>query len=729
MAFCENCGKELGADVKFCDACGTPVAAAPAAQPAPAPAAEPVQEPVAAPVAAAPVAVEAPVAVAEAPSIPAEQPTAAPAAPKKKKKGKLIALISAGVAVVAAAAVAFVMFVLPMLNKVEAVPYALYIKDGNLVFAGLSGDEIAPFDLLEDVVPTDGDIQWDELTSTMANRVRVAGDNVFYAEDNEDKAGYSLYYRPIDDPEAEEFEIDNNVKNYVVTEDGDTVIYLTVENEPESEYSATVGTLYRYEVGDDEAEEIVDDVMGFFASADGENILYGDSDRRFHVLYGDEDVSLSKNVTNVLAYSEDFSILLYNDDDDLCRMEDGEEEKLGECIDSSIYAASEDLTSFFYYVDGETKTYTLSEFLVNDMQNMERPTAPVEPVRPEYPDYDDYRDADGWIDWDAYNAAYDAYNAAYDEYNQKMNTYYEERDAYQNALDKIENSEQLLTDAANETYEVSSRILYFFDDGEAIKIAEGAAINYEDELADKSAFIYTVTAAGTKPQVKLSEIEDLWDLRNKVEDAFEGKRQTYVAVGETVTVLNDKTVDDASITPEGVIYYTVVNEEEDDKETRTLYKVALDGEKLGKASTVDTKVDDSFSTVGEDVIYYKASATDNEDYYSYGDMYVNGTKVCEKTRQWAWEYDAEGGIAVLGNVDSTYHFGTLYLYKDGSVKKIEENVSDFQWTLSGDLVYLERLGTDDTAALNLYNMERGDSTEIDTGVQALVDQYPGNAID
>ena len=735
MPFCENCGTELSAEMKFCAACGTPVAeapaapvAAPVAEPAPAPAAAPVQEPApaAAPVEAAP----APVAVAEAPVAPVYEAPVAEQPKPKKKKGKLIALITAGVALVAAAAVAVVMFVLPMFGKVEYTPYALYVKDGNLVIAGLETDDITPLELTEGVVVTNGEVQWDNLKSTLANRVRVVGDNVFYAEPNEEsKVSLLLYYRPLNDTEEDPFEIDNNVGNFAVTEDGDTVYYLTVDEEPANANDSTVGTLYRYEVGADEAEEIVDDVRGFYISADGENIFYGDNELRYHVMYGDDEIDLPKDA-EMVAFSEDFTVLLYNDDDELVRMEKGEEEELCDSV-GSIYAANEELTSFFYYVDGETVSHKLSEFLVNDMETMQRPTEPVEPVAPEYPSSSDYRDADGWIDYDAYNAAVDEYNAAYDEYRSKRDEYYNALDEYHNKMDTFENAEDLLSDAAEETYEIRSRELYYFDGSEAKKVASGNEISREAELGEQAAMVYTVTAAPTaKPQIKLSEVESVWDLHDAVEEAYEGEKKTYIVVEGTASELND-VVSSAAFTEEGLLYYTVVDKKdgtEGGAATQTLYSRKLSGSSLGTVTVEDQGVEGSFSVVGEDVVYYKELETDEKTYASYGNMYVSGTMVAAKAKQWSWKYDEEGGIATLGEVDNVYGFGTLYVCKDGNVKKVRGDVSDFQWTLSGDLVYLDRLGTENTGTLYVYNADRSDSTVIDGDVQALVPQYAGNTL-
>lgn len=45
------------------------------------------------------------------------------------------------------------------------------------------------------------------------------------------------------------------------------------------------------------------------------------------------------------------------------------------------------------------------------------------PKAPEYPDAEDYRKDNGYIDWDAYDAAWDAYEAAYDQYLKDYRAY------------------------------------------------------------------------------------------------------------------------------------------------------------------------------------------------------------------------------------------------------------------------------------------------------------------
>lgn len=46
-----------------------------------------------------------------------------------------------------------------------------------------------------------------------------------------------------------------------------------------------------------------------------------------------------------------------------------------------------------------------------------------EPKAPTYPSYSDYKKADGYVDWDAYDAAVDAYNDAYKKYQKDRKAY------------------------------------------------------------------------------------------------------------------------------------------------------------------------------------------------------------------------------------------------------------------------------------------------------------------
>ena len=769
MPFCSHCGQKLDDGARFCAACGTPAASTPAApavstptpaapavstpaagmsaptapaQPpvavAPSPVASaPAETPVAAPAVSTPAAgtsaptapAQPPVAVAPSPAAfaPAETPVApagtacvpapaaAPTAPKKKKKktGKRIALITAGVAVVAAAAVAVVMFVLPMLNTVETPPYALYIKDNQLTFAGLKG--IDPLEVTEDLtwLSSSGRVN---PAYTLSNMVRVVGNRIFYIDGGkEDALGAPLCFRAVDDPDGEPVEVDSAVCNYLVTEDGKTLLYLTAEKSNEN--FGSVGTLYRYDIAAEDAEKLASEVYDFLqASPDGKAILYADSKGRYYLVRGDEETALPKDCTNVFAVTEDLSVICYvTEDNTLYRTENGgDAETICENF-NGFCSPSEDGSRFFYSTLDESAEYPLSDFLVDDTADSE---PPVEPTFPEAPVYSDYVRGDGGTDWDAYNAAYEEYRAQRDAYDEAYNDYRQQLDAYNGR-------EELLKDAENELYYLGKNTLYFYDNGTSVKLTEGYQISYVTEDSH-SLLVYTATAVGELPKIPLSTVDSVWDLGSKIDAAFAAARTTYMASGGNTVMLTEGAVTGASVTKDGTVYYLMADETDTEGNTTfTLYKTKADGGTLGRTEQVDTQTNDFMTAVGNNVIYYKNESEPDEDtdWTIYADAYINGTKIGSSSPLWEWESDGDSGIALLTDCDQQTGVGTLYLYRDGKMTKVADRVSDFAWSQSGELLYLCNV-TNGKGDLCVY--ANGAAAEIDSEVQAIVPPYSGN---
>ena len=640
----------------------------------------------------------------------------APTAPKKKKTGKRIALITAVLAVVAAAAVAVVMFVLPMLKTVETPPYALYIKENQLVFTDLETRE--PFEITEDLTwqsSSDG-VNPADAVSPM---VRVVGNRIFYIDGGKEEAlGAPLYFRRIDDLDAEPVEVDSAVCSYLVTEDGKTLLYLTAEEFNEN--LGSVGTLYRYDIATEDAEKLASDVYEFQASPDGENIYYSDSEERNHLLYGGTKSSLPEG-SSLTGRTKDLSIVYYvTEDNTLCRMKNGgDAETICENF-NGFCALSEDGGRFFYSTLEESAR-PLSDFLVDDTADGE---PPVEPTSPEAPVYSDYARGDGGIDWDAYNAAYEEYCVQRDAYNEAYNDYRQQLDAY-------DKREELLEDAANELSDREKVTWYFYDNRVSTKLAEGyitAFAEYFDYRPENSLLVYTVSTVETLPKIPLSTVDSVWDLGSKIDAAFAAAEATYVAIGGTAVKLTDDAVSNAVTAENGTIYYTKYTES---LQTYTLYKTTVNGNTLGKAETVDTlakstdvQADSYLWTSGSAVLYGKNVIYDEDSDEFFGDLYIDGTKIGKNVPPWEWESNADGSIALFADYDRTVGFGTLYLYRDGNATKVADRVSDFAWSPSGELLYLCNV-TNGKGDLCVY--ADGAATEIDSEVQAIVPPYGGTA--
>ncbi len=718
MAFCENCGVKLPDNVKFCPSCGSPVDSTPVVASAPAEVAPAVVPSAAEPVPTAPV--EAPVAVTEAPDVAAvpaaEYPVVTATAKKPMSKGKKIGLISAIVAVVAALAVVFVMFLLPLIRggNEESKPYALYLKDGELVYLDLDSDKSEPLTVTDAwmVGKNSSNSVLEQAGFLFGVSVRVAGDNLFWLGDTEGSSasGRPLYFRPANDPKADETEIYDEVYSYVVLKDNKTVLYMTAES---YEDGTVTGDLYRYTLSNGKAERIARDIANFSASDDGENYLLADADENYTLRRGDDETELPENSYPIYV-SDDGDELYYVtteiDDGDVSTLYflKGDDKAKKIATNVSLLTYPEEDAGFYYLVYQSTK-YTLADFLEDDMKDADAASleAPTAPTVPSWDAYDT---------WDAYDAAWDAYLDAYSQY-------YDDYDAYTKAKNERADRDELRNDAQATTMNINTATLYYRADGKSTEVTSGI-FNPLYTTGASDVIVYTMSEGKDLPKVKISTLTDVDDLDYQANLALENSSSSYTAVKGKAYLLCQDVVADAQVTDDETVYYTVAIQPETQPEENvatyniyTLYKAkATDGT---NATQVDSEVANYFTILGNHVLYGKEKITD-DSYNSYYDYYIDGKLVGKTCYTWEVSDEEEPRIAVLAEYDEDKEEGVLYLYANGESEKVDDDVHQFIWTAQGKLLYLKDY---DNGSGTLCVYENGESRELDDEVQVLVEQY------
>ncbi len=320
MIVCPKCNKELEDGVQFCDGCGAAVT-----------------EPV-----------------------PAD---AAAAAPKKKFPKK--ALLFGGIAVLVLTAV---ILAVVLLAGRKSGSYAVYARDGQLYVANAKGETLQLTEEFEDRG------EFDSL-DVLGEWVRVSEDGkwIFYPDHMD--SGANLYYRNLQDPDAEPVKIDSDIASGVVPYWlNDSATLVTYKKD---------GSVYQYNVKDDKKEKIASDLAVCSVSDDGEVIILaslwngtanlGENMISFPSevdLYraesGKDKEKIASNVTEVWYLSEGFDTFWYLKDNELYMQKNGEDRvKIGSDVYQTLrvyesgevyYTKGDDKSQSLYYYNGKEET-------------------------------------------------------------------------------------------------------------------------------------------------------------------------------------------------------------------------------------------------------------------------------------------------------------------------------------------------------------------------------------
>ena len=221
MSTCPNCNKQLEEGVKICDACGTEIAEAVETGERDNIQANAVFEPVTESFEA-----EAePVAKSNLPKLPFEL------------NKKILAFGAAALAIILVLAI-----VVSALFTGGEPNYALYMKEGELMYYGMSGD---PWQVSDDM---DGN-------SSALNLVSKDGKKIFFIQDGD------LYVRNVESKKDAE-KLGTEVESYMISEDGKRVLFETED-----------GNIYTHNLKErKKIDSEIDSVVGF--SKDLKKVIY-----------------------------------------------------------------------------------------------------------------------------------------------------------------------------------------------------------------------------------------------------------------------------------------------------------------------------------------------------------------------------------------------------------------------------------------------------------------------
>lgn len=646
MLICPKCHAQLEDGSKFCDSCGAPIpeqAEIPVQSPDPA-----LQQP------EPPAAVYCPYCgqktAADSPFCPNcgkplnqtnppsdHEQSAEGTGKKKSKKG----LLFAGIGVVLVALLVLVFVLIGGSAGGSSKNYAVYVKDKELYYTGFSRND--PLQVTSRLADSSDIDNYDFASGSgeLGSMCRLSQDGsllffpdrLSYSDD-----GYSLYWRNINKPKEEAVKIDSDVLTYSVSEDSSFITYRKND------------ILYQYDRKKEDKQKVASDINMYHVSDDGKVILYMNTE---NILYrtekGADREKIDSDVSSLSYVSDDLSTVLYIKDGTLYRKEgDGEKEKISSDV-NNVLASYE--SGEIYYIKADTAEVPLSDYVYDDKKESDDSLK-----EPEYPG------------WDASDSEYAAYEKAYEEYNNKL-----QRDNFRQYLEE-------------EKMELTTYTLCYYDGEEETVISDSFSYNSYSSAADKPIITYTAYDADDDIGVKLSELENVYDVSNMVTEALYSASEVYVAVGSSVTPLDRETAGNRLyLSHDGseLYYFDEISENEEYGE---LYKVEISSS--GELENTELYESDVYPGivyfVGDDKLLYFKDYKENK-----GELYIDQEKVDYDVYAYTIGYDEDlDKVTYFTDWNSEKGYGTLKLYSKKETEKIADDVRDYFTLPNGDVLYL-----------------------------------------
>ena len=654
MKKCPKCGAEFGDELAFCQNCGTSLDAEPVAAPA--------EEPK-----------EVPKGKAKAPE----------EKKKRSKKGLVFAIIGAVVVLAALVVAAILIF------GGKATNYALYIKDREIFFYNMK-EKSEPWELTSKLIDSSEDISDSNLASVgrtlgIYTYMSENGKYIFFPDKINDD-GFGLYYKKAADPDGDAVKIDTSVESYFVNKAATLVIYLKEDN------------LYEYNISKGEKDKIASDVYTYMASDDGKKVVYLTNDNDIYLKYSGEDKEkIAGEVSRIVFVNEALTTVYYLKDNALYKKAEGQDKVK---IDTDVYSVLKVYESGeIYYIKHNEQIY-IKDYVIDDKKEADAKIyAPTRPIAPSYYNYDTYQE----------------YVDAYERYQVQLEQYYIDLEIYEGKeyRDRIRNSLETAT-----TYNSCDSLFYYT--GTEVKEITKTALrqsNYYYTYAKNAAVVaYEAYNPSEVAKVKLSEVSNIYDLRNKVEDALFSSYAKYIAVKGSATALKAvKSISSLTINDAGTLVYYVDNIDEDTA-SGDLYKIAVQGGKLGKAEKYDSEVGGNIRFLDDNTVMYV------KDYKNYvGDLYINKKKVDSDVYVSSVQM-VDGKVYYYADYDSGDTCGTLKVYANGKTDKIADDVYDYDVEIDGQVLYLTDYDTSSYEG-ELYAWKNGEKRKVDKDVSCIIHHY------
>lgn len=699
MTTCSKCGKELEEGTKFCDDCGAEIF-----------------ETVFCPNCGEQTSTEFAFCESCGASLTEEAEGTSGDAPKEKKgildRVKALpkkALMFGGIGI--AALVVIVLAVSLFSGGKGKGNFGLYLKDSEIVYTNYKKDGAREITsrLLRDTSFSDYELSY--AASRLSNFLALSADGkrIFYPDRLESNAdGVTLCCREVNKPKKEPVKIDSDVTRYAINDKGTQVVYL----------KGNEGILYVHNLKD--KEKLARGVSYFHATKDLKKIGYLNDENSYYVWTGGSDaVKLASDIGNIHYVAEDLSVIYYTKDGSLYKQATGgkapEKEKIAGDVARviAVYESGE-----VYYTKSGDSEKRLLDYVNDDMAAAD--AAVTEPI---YPSYPSYPDEPSWWEYDndeEYYAARAQYDATRTQLRQEYDTAVEAYNTAYEAYRAKENRDYLREALKDETLYDAAYTLYYFDGKTETVVTDTLASSDVSRASDKAVLALQLYAQSDVPEVKLSQVDSVYTVRDMVDAALHSTTEKYVAVGAALTALEREKATSFRISADGsAVYFLDDVSENGDGD---LYKLPIKSGKVGKAEKYDTDVSDNgdiFFLDGKDKLAYYKDVKNQQ-----GELFINHEKVDDDVRLWSLGCDEDGSAVVYyTDWNSDKGYGTLKVFKGGKKTKIADDVHDFYLVQGDNVLYISDYSTNHyTGTLNLYS--KGKSKKVDDDVAALLRVYP-----
>ncbi len=668
---------------------------------------------------------------------------------KKSKKGIVISIVAL---ILVAAIVAGIFF---FKGRPSGPAYTMYIKDNALYYTEL--DEISPIKISNELFDEDdtdasfADIIFSALGlsgTVVESSVKLLSDGKTLIYPQKISASYdamNVFIKDIKAENAQEVKIDSDISNYLLTSDEKTVIYFKADGDCYDAYLYTLSTK--------EKEKIIDNMKTYQASADCTKILYQNEDAGLYVYSifadGEKKEKIDGEVKSVFYNNDDFSVIRYIKKDEIFEKKGAEKpKKLADEVDTVItsYESGE-----IYFLKLEKESIPYSALFTDDMKEKDEGIT-VEKAKSIY-------DKSGWSEYEAY-------------WIKNYNTL--ERDSLRRLVEGRSIERKIYS------------LHCVSEDGEK-KIADNLSADQfgfsYTFAADKPLVVFNTIDEAAMRKFKISELKqgeasyndrtDEWEytvpdaeiftlFREAVEQNYYDANKLKMAVGETVTDIDEDRANDITVAPDASAVYYIDNiefekeevredrdfdeewsrdvyyfEDTDDDGQKELFlnhedwKETLDHDLSGEAFKIEitdgkasgsTLVDSDVSLYGIRLESDKESLTYFKNYDSetnVGDYYLNGTEIAYDVKGSSVTFYSPEEIYYLTDYDDEDKVGELRKYDGEEHATVASEVYSFEKLTSGDIVFITEYSTKSENG-NLYLVGKKENVLIDYDVTSVV---------
>ena len=568
----------------------------------------------------------------------------------------------------------------------------LYLKDRELYFADINNN--TSYKVTSELIDLENlidDSIYDEKFGAVEYNLRRYckisddGEILFFIDKITDlENGVPLYYRYLNNPNNEPQLIDSEVIDYVVSQTGRQITYLSGEE----------SALYQHNLK--KKTKIDTDVFRFVASPDGKKVIYLKNDEIYIKIADKQPQKLANATSDLYCDNNDFNSIYFKENDILYKIEDGEKVRkiasgVGEIV--KYYPTGE-----IYYLKENELVISLADYLIDDAKSLDESIQ-----EPEYLSYP--------ARWDYETDA--EYQKAVEEFEKS----YEVNEQAEELWSQKQNRDIIRQDAEYETLTHYYSSLCYYDGKKEKVLNENLTIlEYSTMSEDIPTLIFRSVDYKQLKKVRISQVASIEELRGKLRAGLQELSVTHLAVKDVTSVIGFNEYRNYYITDNGKTVYFI--ESIDDANTiGNLYKMKIAGKKPRKPKLYDKDV--MFDTPiisGNKLFYFK-----NYD-NGLGEFYSETKKIADNVLLNRFSYlEGMDSCVYISNWSSEEISGDLFIYENGKSKKIDQNVNSFSIDESGVVLFFKEYDFDFSAG-ELYAYNDGESQKIDEDVASVIEQ-------